>query len=55
MGGAILAEGQGVGQHSGLRASGVSILCQHYELPDGTIRQKGDDVDASKLLKLLQT
>ena len=34
---------------------GVSILCQHHESPGVTMRQKDDDVDASKLLKMLQT
>jgi hypothetical protein len=35
--------------------SSVSILCQHQELPDGTMCQMSHDVDASKLLKMLQT
>jgi hypothetical protein len=30
-------------------------LCQHNELPDGTMCQMSHDVEASKLLKMLQT
>ena len=33
----------------------MSILCQHHELRDGTTCQKDYDVEASKLLKMLQT
>jgi hypothetical protein len=35
--------------------SSVSVLCQHHELPDGTMCQMSHDVEASKLLKMLQT
>ena len=35
--------------------SSVSILCQYHELPDGTMCQMSHDVEASKLLKMLQT
>jgi hypothetical protein len=34
---------------------GVSILCQHHEVSDGTMCQTGLDVDASNLLKMLHT
>jgi len=33
--------------------SGVSILCQHHEVPDGTMCQTDLDVDAVKLLHRL--
>ena len=33
----------------------VSILCQHQELPDGTMCQMSHDVEAAKLVKMPQT
>jgi len=41
--------------YSGDGCASVSILCQHHELPDGTICQKGRNIDAAKLLIVLQT
>ena len=38
-----------------LKSLSVSILCQHHEFLNGTMGQSDLDVDASKLLKRLQT
>ena len=37
-----------------MTASGVSILCQHHELLNGTMGQTDLDVDAAKLLNRLK-